>query len=137
MNSKKQKRLGRGIGSGRGKTSGRGTKGQKARGKIPPSFIGGTLPLYKRLPFKRGKGNMKTLSHAVPVALIKLAGLPVKSIVNLDFLIKEKIISRKDTLRGVKILGKGPVEKALTVNLPVSKTAREAIEKAGGKIKDV
>ncbi len=133
----KQKRLGRGIGSGRGKTSGRGTKGQKARGKIPPSFIGGTLPLYKRLPFKRGKGNMKTLSHAVPVALIKLAGLPSKTIINLDFLIKEKIISKKDALRGVKILGNGPLEKALTINLPVSKTAREAIEKAGGKIGDV
>ncbi len=132
-----KKRLGRGIGSGRGKTAGRGTKGQKARGKIPASFIGGTLPLYKRLPFRRGLGNRKTLSNALPLSLIKLAKLPAKTVVDLDKLIEEKIILRKKALRGVKILGMGPIEKALTVKLPVSKSAREAIEKAGGKVEDV
>lgn len=58
VKTKNKKRLGRGIGSGKGKTAGRGTKGQKARGKIPAGFVGAT-PLYKKLPLRRGKGNPK------------------------------------------------------------------------------
>ena len=60
---KTKKRLGQGHGSGRVKTSGRGTKGQKARGKIPLRFEGGALPLIKRMPFHRGKGKNKGFSH--------------------------------------------------------------------------
>lgn len=58
VRAKSRKRLGRGLGSGKGKTAGRGTKGQKARGKIPATFVG-SLPLYKKLPLKRGQGNPK------------------------------------------------------------------------------
>lgn len=62
IKTKDKKRLGRGIGSGKGKTAGRGTKGQKARGKIPQTFTGG-LSLYKKLPLRRGYGNPKMSSN--------------------------------------------------------------------------
>ena len=77
-----KKRLGRGIGSGKGKTAGRGTKGQKARGKIPATFVG-SLPFYKKLPLRRGQGNPKLSDKLVPIKLSKLNVFKSKTVVDL------------------------------------------------------
>lgn len=133
IQKKSSKRLGRGVGSGFGKTAGRGTKGQKARGRIPVGFSG-DLAFYKKLPRKKGMGNSKI---SVKSKLIKLSSLNVfknKTIVDITELLQAKIISQKDKLRGVKILSTGEITQALTIKLPVSKIARQKIEKAGGKV---
>ena len=131
-----KKRLGQGYGSGRGKTAGRGTKGQKAKGKISLTFEGGALPLIKRLPFRRGKGKNKVFKKKPMVVNIKILNLLKKdSIVDLQALIKNKIVDEKDAkMYGVKILGEGDLRIPLTVNLPVSKGAANKIKKAGGKV---
>lgn len=130
-----QKRVGRGLGSGKGKTSGRGHKGQKARGKIPFGFTGGTLALYKRLPYRRGIGNRQTLSNSITIKLSKLTKFKSKDEVNMESLIKNGLLSpRSAKTRGVKIVGTGVIKEALIINLPISKSAKEIIEKAGGKI---
>ncbi len=131
-----KKRLGQGHGSGRGKTAGRGTKGQKARGKIPLYFEGGALPLIKRLPFRRGKGKNKVFKKKPLIVNIKVLNLLKKdSIVDIETLIKNKIVDEKDAkMYGVKILGEGDLRIPLAVKLPVSKGAAEKIKKAGGKI---
>lgn len=135
ITKRSQKRVGRGIGSGKGKTAGRGTKGQKARGKVPQGFIGGTLPLYKKLPYRRGIGNPKKSSKMVPVPLSKLEIFKAHEVVNIESLIEKKIISEKKTRRySVKLVGGGNIKLALEVRLPVTKSAAAAIEKAGGKV---
>jgi len=132
---KRKKRLGRGLGSGRGKTAGRGTKGQKARGKVRAGFEGGQTPLIKRLPLRRGKGNPKISRKPLAVNLKILNSLPKNTTVDLENLIKAKIVDEKDArLFGVKILGDGEIKVPLTISLPVSKSARKKIEQAGGKI---
>lgn len=131
VKTKSKKRIGRGIGSGRGKTAGRGTKGQKARGKIPAGFTGSS-PLYKKLPLKRGLGNTKISAKPVVISLSALNVFKAKEVVDLEKLLKAKIISEKDIKRTVKILG-GEIEKELIVKLPVSKSARKKIEAKGGK----
>jgi len=136
ITTKKKKRVGLGHGSGRGKTSGRGTKGQKARGDIPLDFEGGALPLIKRMPFLRGKGKNNSL-QAKPV-VINLSALHVfakDAIVDLESLAKHSIVRLADAKEtGVKILGDGKVNVSLTVKVPVSKNAAEKITKAGGSI---
>lgn len=133
-----KKRLGRGHGSGRGKTAGRGTKGQKARGKIKASFEGGQLPLIKRLPLKRGKGRNKSLKMkqlAVNVKYLNVLGKD--AVIDLDSLIKAGIVDSLEARKnGVKILGDGELTVALKVELPCSKGAKLKIEKAGGKVVD-
>ena len=131
-----KKRLGQGHGSGRGKTAGRGTKGQKARGKIPLSFEGGSLPLIKRLPFRRGKGRNKVFKKKPLVINIKVLNLLKKdSVVDLQTLIKNRIVDEKDAKTyGVKILGEGDLKIPLTIKLPISKGASSKIKKAGGKV---
>lgn len=131
-NARSKKRLGRGLGSGKGKTGGRGSKGQKARGKIPVGFVG-SLALYKKLPLRRGLGNPNISSKLKPISLSVLNKFSPKSIVDLDELLKLKIIKPKDLKAGVKILG-GKIEKALIVKLPTSSLAKKAIEEKGGKI---
>ena len=139
ITTKKSKRVGRGHGSGKGKTSGRGTKGQKARGKLPithPHFEGGSRPLIKRLPIRRGKGNPKISKKPLVVNIEALNILP-KSVVeiNLETLIKLGIVDEGDAkIYGVKLLGDGQVERKFTVNLPISKSATSKIEKSGGKV---
>lgn len=128
-----KKRLGRGIGSGKGKTSGRGTKGQKARGKIPATFTG-TPALYKKLPLRKGLGNPKVSAKPVLISLYKLNVLPKNSVVDIQRLVDEGFVKKKDVLRGVKILSLGEITKALTVKVPLSKSVREKIEKMGGKV---
>jgi len=122
----KAKRLGRGHGSGRGKTAGRGTKGQKARGTIPPHFEGGQLSVMKRLPYLRGKLRNKSRT-AKPVILHvgSLADFPKGATVTLEALKKHGI---------VKILSGGSLSTPLTVSIACSEGARKAIEKAGGKL---
>lgn len=129
------KRVGRGHGSGRGKTSGRGTKGQKARRSIPLHFEGGALPLTKRLPFLKGKGRNKAISKKfVTIKLESLNVFPPKSVVDIQALLKNNIIDSGEAKKGVKILGTGNIEHAITVNLPVTSSAKEKIEKAGGTV---
>ena len=131
-----KKRLGQGHGSGRGKTAGRGTKGQKAKGKISLSFEGGALPLIKRLPFRRGKGKNKVFKKKPMIVNIKVLNLLKKdSIVDIETLIKNRIVDEKDAkMYGVKILGEGDLKIPLTIKLPISKGAGSKIKKAGGKV---
>ncbi len=128
------KRLGRGMGSGRGKTAGRGTKGQKARGKIPTSFIGGTLPLYKKLPFRKGKGNIALSKKPMVLNLKNLNGFKANSEISLESLLQQKIITERGVRGGVKILGMGEISKALIFKLPVSNATQKKIERVGGRV---
>lgn len=128
---KSKRRIGRGHGSGRVKTSGRGTKGQNARGHMPQAFEGGQLPLIKRLPLLRGKGkNTNVRAKSMVIDIVKLGLLPDKSDVTLETLIKHHII--KDGIKSVKILGNKKIKKVLNVKLPCSKSAAESIKHAGG-----
>lgn len=132
---KAKRRLGQGHGSGRVKTSGRGTKGQKARRDIPLRFEGGALPLTKRLPFLRGKMKNKSFRpDPVVINVETLNRLPSQTTVNVETLIKYRIVKNEALKRGVKILGDGDLNVVLTVQLPVSKSAAEKITKAGGTI---
>lgn len=133
---KPKKRLGRGIGSGKGKTAGRGTKGQKARGKIPVTFTG-SLSLYKKLPLKRGKGNPSVSAKLKLLSLSKLSVFKAKEVVDMEKLLEAKIVSGKEAKKGVKVLNYGKIDRALTIKLPVSESARKKIEKVGGKVEYV
>lgn len=133
--NKGNKRLGRGLGSGRGKTAGRGTKGQKARENAPRGFIGGTLPIYKKLPFKRGLGNPKRSAKMIAFPLSKLNSFDKDATVDMQSLVELKLIKENESKRyGVKIVGNGEISKALTVQLPTTISAAAKIEKAGGKV---
>ncbi|OGG07297.1 50S ribosomal protein L15 [Candidatus Gottesmanbacteria bacterium RIFCSPHIGHO2_01_FULL_42_12] len=133
---RRSKRLGQGHGSGKVKTAGRGTKGQKARGKIPLLFAGSSLQAswLKRLPLLRGKGKNKAINNKKPVIInVKfLNGLKANSEVTLESLKKAGVVDQDETK--VKILGDGDLNVALTVKLPVSSGAKAKIEKAGGKV---
>lgn len=132
--SKKEvKRIGRGYGSGNGKTAGKGHKGQNARsgGGVRLGFEGGQLPLYRKLP-KRGFHN----KFATNYAIVNVATLNDKfedgETVNLESLKAKGIV--KKPLDGLKVLGNGEISKKLTVEAKVfSATAKEKIEAAGGK----
>ena len=128
-----KKRIGRGHGSGKNKTSGRGTKGQKARGSMPRGFEGGQSPLTKRLPYLRGKGrNGSQKPKAYPLDVVKLNMLPPSTIVTLDLLKRYRMIH--ESVSRVKILGSGKISVRLTVNVPCSATASKAIVNAGGSV---
>src|SRR3989338_7123317 len=131
-----QKRLGQGHGSGRGKTGGRGTKGQNAKGSRSLSFEGGALPLIKRLPFMRGKGKNKSFKKGPIIVNVKVLNLLKKgTVVDVKSLIENKIVDSEYAKKnGVKILGDGNLRVPLIVKLPVSKGAAKKILKAGGKV---
>ena len=141
IKNRSAKRIGRGPGSGKGKTSGRGTKGQNARGKLPlvhSHFEGGQRPLIKRLPYKRGKGNPKVSKKLTAVNLNELNKLIKNQVVDIDLLIKNQILKKEDAKKyGAKILGNGEIKIPLTINLPISKKAAEKIKKAGGKVNNI
>src|SRR5690606_6506310 len=127
-----RKRVGRGIGSGLGKTCGRGHKGQRARksGNVRPGFEGGQMPLQKRLP-KYGFTSRVSLSHA-EVRLGELSSLQA-SVIDLEVLRSANVIGHN--IKTVKIFLSGELKSAITVKgLAVSKGAKAAIEAAGGKI---
>ncbi len=134
--TKSLRRVGRGHGSGRVKTSGRGTKGQKARRDIKLSFEGGALPLIKRMPFLKGKGRNKMVAkNPVIINVEKLNTIPAKSVIDIEIAIKNKLADSSQARRfGIKVLGNGQLTQAVTVSLPCSKSAIEKIEKAGGSV---
>lgn len=136
--SKSKKRVGHGYGSGKGgHTSGRGQKGQKSRAKLGILFEGVKMKksFIKRLPLKRGKNKFKAKDKPLIVKTAHLNLLPAGSEVNIELLVKQGIVDKKDAESyGVKILGDGEVTKKLTINLPISKSAAKKVEKAGGKI---
>ena len=126
------KRVGRGIGSGLGKTAGKGHKGQKARsgGSIRRGFEGGQTPLYRRIP-KRGFKNHFAVEYAV-VNLSDLEKFDNGTVVDAKLLLDEGIIRKE--LDGIKVLGNGTLTKKLTVVAnKFSKTAEEKIQAVGGK----
>ena len=128
-----KKRVGRGIGSGLGKTAGRGTKGQNARsgGGVRPGFEGGQLPLFQRLP-KIGFNSHSHKFYAI-VNIEKLNCFEDGAVVDAESLIAAGLI--KEVLDGVKVLGQGELNKKLTVKVnKISKSAQAAIEAAGGSV---
>ena len=138
-NSKSKKRLGRGIGSSKGKTCGRGHKGQKSRSGVAiKSFEGGQMPLYRRLP-KRG---FKSFKNKHNIALINISRIQqiinkqksiTNSKINLLNLKKLKLINSKYTK--LKLLGDGEVKEKFDIEVDfISKSAKQKIEKLGGKI---
>jgi|TARA_B100002052_G_scaffold280000_1_gene287741 large subunit ribosomal protein L15 len=134
----KKMRVGRGIGSGKGKTSGRGVKGQKSRSGVAiKSFEGGQMPLYRRLP-KRGFNPIKKTKVAI-INLDKIQNLiETKKInkdeqINIDLLKKTKTINK--SFNKIKILGTGEIKDKINLNADfISKSAREKLEKVGGTI---
>lgn len=132
-----KKRVGRGIGSGLGKTAGRGTKGQKARGKIALGFSGAGLPTYKKLPNRSGYGNRSDPQKPKIIDLSKLNKFNANTVIDTEQLLNLKLVTNKDLKQGVKILADGKLSKALTIKLPVSRKAKEEIEKMGGKVEYV
>jgi large subunit ribosomal protein L15 len=129
---KDRKRVGRGIGSGTGKTSGRGQKGQKSRsgGNPHPWFEGGQMPLYRRLP-KRGFTNIFKKEYEI-VNLAQLARLEAQNPITPEAMREKGIIRRVDL---VKILGNGEFSEAVTIHAhKFSRSAVEKIEKSGGKV---
>ena len=129
-----RKRVGRGIGSGLGKTAGRGHKGQKSRSgsRILPGFEGGQQPLQRRLPKFGFTSKVGRTTGEVTLAEVAAANADV---VTLDVLKEADLVSRK--LARVKVILSGSIDKAVTVRgLGVTKGARAAIEAAGGKVED-
>lgn len=133
-----KKRLGRGIGSGLGKTSGKGHKGQWARsgGGVRPGFEGGQMPLTRRVP-KRGFNNHFKKSYMI-VNISALADLEAGTVVDQDLLIELGLAKAVKNNVGLKVLGDGALNVALTVKAAkFSASAKEAIEKAGGTAEQV
>jgi len=135
----KKIRVGRGIGSGKGKTSGRGHKGQKARSGIAiKSFEGGQMPLYRRLP-KRGfrsikKNNIAIINLQQLQEFISKGKLNAKILINLNELKKNKILKNK--INKIKLLGNGDIKDKINLEVDfISKSAKEKIEKNGSSIK--
>lgn len=136
--SKKDKRrVGRGHGSGRGKTAGRGTKGQNARtgGPVSPYFEGGQLPMVRRLPFRRGFTNIFKVQYAT-VNVYRLAEFEPNTVVTPELLVETGIIRSADL--PVKILGHGEIDRPLTVKAHRFTTgAKEKIVAAGGSVEEI
>lgn len=132
---KRRKRVGRGIGSGHGKTSTKGSKGHKARsgGGKTNGFEGGQMPLYRRIPKRGFKPRGGKTEYAV-VNLKSLAALGEGSVVDPDTLVEAGLIKRSSRDL-VKLLGEGDVERAFTVKLhAVSESAKAKIEARGGRV---
>jgi len=133
-----RKRVGRGHAAGQGKTCGRGQKGQKARDSIKPGFEGGQTPLFRRLPSLRGQSNK---AHNIGLFRKQYAVVNVESlnrfepgtVVDVDLLEATRLVRKRRD--GVKILGRGSLDRPLTVKAHAfSAAAREAIERAGGTV---
>ena len=136
--NRKKKRVGRGPGSGKGKTAGRGIKGQKSRSGVAINgYEGGQMPLYQRLP-KRGfnKPNQKkfaVVNLGLIEKFIEAGKLDAKAEINEDALVACGLVRRK--LDGIRVLAKGEISSKVTLNVTgASKSAVEAVEKAGGSV---
>ncbi len=135
---KSVKRLGRGIGSGTGKTSGKGHKGQWARsgGGVRPGFEGGQMPLARRIP-KRGFHNKWAKCYLI-VNLAQLANVPAGTVVDYGFVLENGLAKDVKNNVGLKVLGNGELNSAITVRAAkFSASAKEGIEKAGGTAETV
>jgi large subunit ribosomal protein L15 len=131
---KPRQRVGRGIAGKGGKTAGRGTKGQGARGSVKPGFEGGQTPLARRTPKLKGFNNPFRVEYHV-VNLDTLEGFDAGTTVDPDALREHGLVAKRGL---VKVLGRGEVTKAVTVRAHAfSKTARQAIEAAGGSVEIV
>lgn len=131
--TKKRKRIGRGEGSGLGKTAGRGHKGQRSRAgfSLRPGFESGHVPLYRKLP-KRGFSNFRFRTEYAIVNLADLSRVDAAEI-DRDVLVKAGLVRASDQL--VKVLGDGEIDRAINVTAhKFSASAKEKIEKAGGKV---
>jgi large subunit ribosomal protein L15 len=129
-------RVGRGTAAGQGKTAGRGMKGQNSRagGGVPLYHQGGNLPLFRKLPFKRGQG-MNTVNRLryAEVNLDQLDELKANTEITPEFLLEEGIVDDLDM--PIKILGRGEISVALKIKThKISKSAREKVESAGGSV---
>ena len=137
-NNKKKMRVGRGIGSGKGKTSSRGHKGQKSRSGVAiKSFEGGQMPLYRRLPKRGFKSLNKNITAILNLSKIQnildKSKNSIKNNLDLKILQENKFVNKKFTK--LKILGTGEIKKNLEISAHfASKQALSKIEKAGGKI---
>jgi len=136
---KKRMRVGRGIGSGKGKTSGRGGKGQTARSGVRiKGFEGGQMPLHRRLP-KRGFNNVFRVEYAeINLDRIQQAidakAIDAASAINAESLVKAGVLRRAKA--GVRLLGRGEIKTKINIEVHgASKSAVEAVEKAGGSVK--
>ena len=136
--NKNKIRVGRGIGSGKGKTSGRGVKGQKSRSGVAiKSFEGGQMPLYRRLP-KRGfnplrKDKIAIINLNKMQNLIESKKINKESQINIDILKKIKVINK--SFNKIKVLGLGEIKEKINLNVDfISKSAKEKIEKVGGTV---
>ena len=138
--TKKKIRVGRGIGSGKGKTSGRGVKGQKSRSGVAiKAFEGGQMPLYRRLP-KRGFNTIKRYQSIIAImnlekiqSFINAKTINSKDLINIDLLKKLKLINKNS--EKLKILGTGDIKDKVNIEADlVSKSAVQKLEKAGGTI---
>ena len=134
----KKKRIGRGIGSGKGKTSGRGVKGQKSRSGVAiKSFEGGQMPLYRRLP-KRGFNPLKKEKIAILnldkiQKFIENKKISQDSKIDIETLKKANIVNK--SFNKIKILGSGDIKNKINVNVDfISESAKKKLEKAGGTI---
>ncbi len=135
--TKNRIRVGRGIGSGKGKTGGRGVKGQKSRSGVSVNgFEGGQMPIYRRLP-KRGFNNpfakqfavvnLDTIQKAVDAGKLDASSIDIETLLN------SRVITKK--MDGVRLLARGAITTAVTISVnSASKAAVEAVEKAGGKV---
>jgi large subunit ribosomal protein L15 len=136
--TKKRMRVGRGIGSGKGKTSGRGVKGQKSRSGVAiKSFEGGQMPLYRRLP-KRGFNQFGRINIAIMnlekiQSFIDQKTINPSDLINSDLLKKLKLINKNS--QKLKILGTGEIKVKINIEADlISKSAMDKLEKAGGKV---
>lgn len=122
-----KKRLGRGMGSGKGSKSGRGTtRHQKARESIPLHFEGGQGRMVKKYPLLRGKGkNNSVRQKPIAIAVSKLNIFKENAVVDIEALVKLNIIEEKYKKQGVKIIGNGKLEKKLIIKVPVSKSVQK------------
>lgn len=134
---KSKKRVGRGTGSGKGKTAGRGTKGTGARGTVPAWFEGGQMPLYRRLPKLKGFSNHPFKVEYQPVNLYGISERFVAGETVTPETLKDKGLVRT-TRQKVKILGEGELTLAVTVQAHAfSKSARDKIAAAGGTVEQL
>ena len=132
------RRLGRGIGSGLGKTSGKGHKGQNARsgGGVRPGFEGGNIPMIRKLPM-RGFNNKNFTKRYACVNVGDLEAFEANAVIDQELLYQTRFIGKRSEY-GLKVLGDGEITKPLTIKAAkVTKQAREKIEKVGGKIEEI
>lgn len=136
---KAERRVGRGHGSGRGKTAGRGTKGQKARsgGTVHRAFSGGQTRLSKRLPFVRGLGNSNTAfrDEYTIINVVDLSLFEADAQINPETLVANGLMTAAESRGLIKVLGNGEIDRALNIKAhKFSASARAKIEAAGGSV---